>query len=128
MGPCLPLSGAVYYLARLRGILGIPIRALFPWPLLAVNLGLSALAGLPAALLILAGLDGVLQLAVSAVLYGLFYPALMLLARRLEPQEIDWGRRLVGTALARPRRWLEHVLPTGLHRVSSAMPLADAPQ
>ena len=97
---------AVYYLVRLRGVLGLPIRALFPWPLLAVNLGLSALAGLPAALLILAGLDGVLQLAVSAVLYGLFYLALMLLARRLEPQEIDWGRRLVGTALARPRRWL----------------------
>ena len=102
---------AAYYLVRLRGVLGLPIRALFPWPLIAVNLGLSALAGLPAALLILAGLDGVLQLAVSAVLYGLFYLALMLLARRLEPQEIDWGRRLVRTALARPRRWLR-IRPT----------------
>ena len=36
------------------------IRALFPWPMLAVNLALSALAAIPAALLVLAGVDGLL--------------------------------------------------------------------
>jgi O-antigen/teichoic acid export membrane protein len=95
---------AVYYLIRLRRILGVPVRALLPWPMLAINLAISAVAGVPAALLVLAGLDGVLLLAVASLLFAPCYLALIFIARRLEPQEIDWMRRAVGTVLAAPRR------------------------
>ncbi len=96
---------AFYYLVRLRAVLGLTIRALFPWSMLAVNLALSALAAIPAAVLVLAGLDGVLQLVVAALLFGPCYLAVMLFARRLDPQEIEWARRAVGMVLAIPQRW-----------------------
>jgi O-antigen/teichoic acid export membrane protein len=99
------LGHDIYFLVRLRGILGLSIGALFPWRMLAANLAVSALAGVPAALLVLAGLSGVLQLAICALLFGPCYLALMVLARRIEPQEIDWGRRAVGRMLALPQRW-----------------------
>jgi O-antigen/teichoic acid export membrane protein len=104
---------SLYYLFRLRGILKLSVRALFPWRLLAINLALTVLAGVPAALVVLAGLDGVLQLAAAALLFGPTYLALMMLTRRLDAQEIAWGRRAVRTVLviARGRR---HTPPTNV--------------
>jgi O-antigen/teichoic acid export membrane protein len=96
---------SLYYLFRLRRILRMSIRALFPWRMLAINLALTVLAGVPAALVVLAGLDGVLQLALAALLFGPAYVALMMLTRRLDAQEIVWGRRLLATVLGiRPHR------------------------
>jgi hypothetical protein len=95
---------AGYYLGRLRGVLGLPVRALFPWRLLGANLAISALAGIPVALLILAGLGGFLQLVVAAPVYGLCYLGLMVVARRFDAQEIEWGRRAIGTVLRRSQR------------------------
>ena len=97
---------AGYYLVRLRAVLGMPIRALFPWPLLAANLAISAAAGLPVAALLLAGLDGFLALVLGAFVYAPTYLALLLLARRLDPQELEWLRRARETTLAVPQRGL----------------------
>jgi O-antigen/teichoic acid export membrane protein len=94
---------AIYYLVRLRAVLTLSIRALFPWSLLAANLAVSALAGVPVALLILAGVDGPLQLLLGGVLYGACYVGLMLAARRFDAQEIEWGRQLLRTLLGRRR-------------------------
>ena len=104
---------SLYYLFRLRGILKLSVRALFPWRLLGINLAITVLAGVPAALVVLAGLDGVLQLAAAALLFGPTYLALMMLTRRLDSQEIDWGRRAVRMvfAIARGRR---HTPPTNV--------------
>ena len=87
-----------YYLVRLRSVLGMTIRALFPWPLLAAHLAISALAGVPVALLLLAGLDGPLLLVVAAVLYAPSYLGLLLAARRLEPAEVEPLRRALDAA------------------------------
>jgi O-antigen/teichoic acid export membrane protein len=97
---------AGYYLVRLRAVLGTPIRALFPWPLLAVNLAISAAASLPVAAMLLAGVDGFPALALGALVYAPTYLGLLLLARRLDPQEIEWLRRARETALAVPQRRL----------------------
>ena len=94
---------AIYYLIRLRAVLGLSIRALFPWSVVAVNLALSALAAIPAALLVLAGLDGFAQLVVAGLLFWPCYLSVMLVARRLDPQEIEWMRGAGGTVLALAR-------------------------
>jgi O-antigen/teichoic acid export membrane protein len=94
---------AVYYLVRLRAVLTLSIRALFPWSLLAANLAVSALAGAPVVLLIVAGADGPLQLLVGGALYAVCYVALMRATGRLDAQEIEWGKRLLRALLRRPR-------------------------
>jgi O-antigen/teichoic acid export membrane protein len=94
---------AVYYLVRLRAVLTLSIRALFPWSLLAANLAVSALAGAPVVLLIVAGADGPLQLLVGGALYAVCYVALMRATGRLDAQEIEWGTRLLRALLRRPR-------------------------
>ena len=96
---------AIYYLIRLRAVLGLSVRALFPWSVVAVNLALSALAAIPAAVLVLAGLDGFAQLVVAGLLYWPCYLSVMLVARRLDPQEIEWARRALGMVLAIAHRW-----------------------
>jgi O-antigen/teichoic acid export membrane protein len=97
---------AGYYLVRLRRVVGMSIRALFPWPLLAANLAISAAAGVPVVALLLADVRGPSQLVLAALVYAPTYLGLLLLARRLEPQEIDWLRRLLDVTLALPRRRL----------------------
>ena len=94
---------AVYYLVRLRAVLSLSIRALFPWSLLAANLAVSALAGVPLALLILAGVDGAVVLFAGGVLYAVCYVGLMLAMRRFDAQEIEWGRQLLHMLRRRPR-------------------------
>lgn len=94
---------AIYYLVRLRSVLELSIRALFPWSLLAGNLAVSALAGVPLVLVIAAGVDGPLQLLLGGVLYAACYVGLMLVTRRLDGQEIEWGRQLLRVLARRPR-------------------------
>lgn len=95
---------AAYYLVRLRGILGLPIGALFPWPMLAAHMALSAVAGVPVALVVLAGVDGALQILLSALVYAPCYLTLLLTTHRLDQQEIDGGRRLLRRGIALVRR------------------------
>ena len=64
---------AAYFLIRLRSVLGLSIRALFPWRALAENLAVSVVAALPAALLVLLGVRGVIQLPIL----GAGVPALL---------------------------------------------------
>ena len=97
---------AFYYLVRLRKILGLSIRTLFPWPLVLANLVLSVVAAVPIGLLVVAGLHGVVQLPVAAAIYVPCYVALLLIASRLEPEEIEFGHRLLGRLLGAPRRRL----------------------
>jgi O-antigen/teichoic acid export membrane protein len=96
LGTVLATTGlAIYYLVRLRSVLGVGIGALFPWAPLAANLGLSALAGVPVVLLMIAGAGGVLLLVAGGALYGLAYIGLLLATRRLDAREIEWGARLL---------------------------------
>jgi O-antigen/teichoic acid export membrane protein len=105
------LVGAVYYLVRLRGVLSLPIRALFPWSTVAANLALSAAAAIPAALVVIAGLDGFVQLVIVAVLYAPSYVGLLILFRRLDVQEIAWMTRAANIVHTVPQRILR-VRPT----------------
>lgn len=95
---------AAYYLVRLRRVLDMSIGALFPWRVLAANLTFSALAGIPVLLLVLAGVEGALQLVVAGILYAPCYLALLVVGRRLEPEELGWCRRLGGMLVAVPQR------------------------
>jgi O-antigen/teichoic acid export membrane protein len=94
---------AIYYLVRLRTVLSLSIRALFPWSLLAANFAVSALAGLPVLLLSLAGVDGPLLLLAGGALYAIAYVGLMLATRRFDAKEIAWGKRLLRSVVRRPR-------------------------
>jgi O-antigen/teichoic acid export membrane protein len=96
----------VYYLVRLRRILDMSIRTLLPWPLLSANLAVSAVAGIPVAVLVLAGVTGVVQLLVAGLLYAPCYLGLLLATRRLDAHEIEWIHRIMRYALRGPRRWL----------------------
>jgi O-antigen/teichoic acid export membrane protein len=93
-----------YYLVRLRGVLGMPIHALFPWPLLAANMAISAAAGIPVALLLLAGVEGLALLVLGALLYAPAYLGLLLLAKRLQPDELAWLRAGAEAVSGRWRR------------------------
>jgi O-antigen/teichoic acid export membrane protein len=105
------LVTAVYYLVRLRGVLGLHIRALFPWSTVVANLALSAAAAIPAAALVLAGLDGFLQLVIVALLFAPSYIGLLILFRRLDAQEIAWMVRAASMVQSAPGRILR-VRPT----------------
>src|SRR5262249_7157512 len=86
------------------GVLKLSLSELFPGGMLGTNLLLSAVAGLPSALLVVAGFEGLLGLAVAALLYGLCYVGLLALTRRLDAQEIEWARRAWGVVAALRRR------------------------
>jgi O-antigen/teichoic acid export membrane protein len=95
---------SAYYLVRLRGILRMRIRQLFPIGLLAVNLSLSALAAVPLALVILVVEGAVARLVVGAVVYALSYVAVLAFAGRLEPRELALLRAPLQYAAGRYRR------------------------
>jgi O-antigen/teichoic acid export membrane protein len=103
---------AAFYLVRLRRVLNLSIRALFPWLALAANLAVSVVAALPAALLVLLGLRGLIQLLIVGAVYPPCYLGLLLVTRRLDETEVKAvGRVLRGGALA--VRWtLRHFSPT----------------
>jgi O-antigen/teichoic acid export membrane protein len=101
----------IYYLVRLRRVLGLRIRALFPWSTVAANLALSAAAAIPAAALVLAGLDGFLQLVIAALLFAPSYIGLLILFRRLDAQELAWMARAASIVQSVPERLLR-VRPT----------------
>lgn len=86
---------AGYYLIRLRAILNLKLRALFPGRLLAANLLISVIAGVPVALLLAVGLHGFLQLVVAAAIYAPCYVALLFVAKRLDQTEVEFGRRMI---------------------------------
>ncbi len=90
---------AGYYLIRLRGILNLRLRVLFPVRLVLANLLISAVAGAPVALLLALGVRGFLQLVVAAVVYVPCYVGLLLVAKRLDHTEIEFGRRVLGSLL-----------------------------
>jgi hypothetical protein len=96
---------------RLRGVLGLPVRALFPWGTVGANLALSAAAAIPAAALVLAGLDGFVQLVVVALLFAPAYIGLLILFRRLDAQELAWMARAASIVQSVPERILR-VRPT----------------
>jgi peptidoglycan biosynthesis protein MviN/MurJ (putative lipid II flippase) len=89
---------AAYYLIRLRRVLGLSMRALFPWRALAANLAVSVIAALPAGLLVLVGVRGLIQLPVVAALYPPCYLGLLLVTRRLDETELQAVRRVVDGA------------------------------
>lgn len=97
---------AIYYLVRLRSVLNLSMRALFPWRVLAVNLALTALAGIPAGLVVLAAVSGVAELAVAALLFAPSYVAVMRWAGRLQPDEVALVRRTLGALRHAPQRVL----------------------
>lgn len=85
-----------YYLVRLRGILNLPIRALFPWRLLAINLALSVVvAGVLAPVTAVSLPAGAMLVAWSAA-YAATYVVVMRLTKRI--RDDDW-RRLVAFAM-----------------------------
>jgi O-antigen/teichoic acid export membrane protein len=94
---------ALYYLIRLRAVLRLTIRALFPTRVVLTNFALSATAGIPVAVLIAAGLHGVVQLLVAAVVYAPCYIALLLVARRLDATELALGHRILASVLGSPQ-------------------------
>lgn len=97
---------ALYYLVRLRGVLNLSMRALFPWRVLAVNLVLTAVAGIPVALVLVLGASGLVQLVVAALLFGPAYLGVMLWAGRLEGDEVALVRRAIDMVRRFPRRFL----------------------
>jgi O-antigen/teichoic acid export membrane protein len=100
-----------YYLVRLRRLIDISFTDLFPWPLLSVNLAISALAGVPVALLVIAGVGGLLQLVVAGLLYAPTYVGLLVVTKRLNADEVRWLHRLVRPVVGPPRRWLRSNTP-----------------
>lgn len=84
---------ALYYLVRLRAVVGLSLRALFPWRMLAVNLLLTAVAGIPVALLAAAGVSGLLLLVAGACLFAAAYLGVLLAAKRLDAAEVEMVRR-----------------------------------
>jgi O-antigen/teichoic acid export membrane protein len=99
---------AGYYLVRLRRVLGLTIRALFPWGVLAANFAVSVAAALPAALLVLLGVHGLVQLPIVGVIYPPCYLGLMLLTRRLDDTELQALHRVVRGGAAAARATLRH--------------------
>ena len=86
---------AGYYLVRLRKVLKVTIRALLPWRTLAANLAVSVTAALPAGLLVLLGVRGLVQLPIVAAVYPLCYLGLLLATRRLDGTEVQAMRHVL---------------------------------
>jgi O-antigen/teichoic acid export membrane protein len=91
---------ALFYLVRLRKVLDLSLRALFPWRPLAANLALTAVAAVPVGLLAAAGLDGAVFLVLAACLFSATYLAVLVATNRLEARERELIRRAPRQALA----------------------------
>jgi hypothetical protein len=69
-------------------------------------MAIAAVAGVPVAILTLLGVDGLVQIVAAAAVYAPSYLILLLLARRLTPQELDWGCRRIAAVRAAVRRFV----------------------
>jgi O-antigen/teichoic acid export membrane protein len=103
---------AGYYLVRLRRVLGLSIRVLFPWRALAANLAVSVTAALPAALLVLLGVRGLVQLPIVGAIYPPCYLGLLLLTRRLDETEVEALLRVFRGGAVVVRATLRHLSVT----------------
>jgi len=103
---------ACYFLFRLRSVLNLSIRALFPWRALAANLAVSIVAVVPAVLLVLLGVHGLIQLLIVALVYPPCYLGLLLVTRRLDDTELRTVRRVLHGGAELVRSMLRHFSPT----------------
>lgn len=95
---------ALFYLVRLRTVVRLSLKALLPWRMLVTNLLLTAIAGVPVALLAVTGVGGLALLVVGACLFGAAYLVVLLLAKRLDAAEVEMLRRTrreIGLTLGR---------------------------
>lgn len=95
IGPAVGIVGATvlvaaFYLVRMRAILGMTIRSLFPWKLLGVNLALSALAAVPVVPLALLEAPALVRVLAGGAVYLAAYLAIMRATRRIDDE--DWAR------------------------------------
>jgi O-antigen/teichoic acid export membrane protein len=94
LGTVLATAGmALYYLVRLRKVLGLSLRALFPWGPLAANLALTAVAAAPVALLAFAGVSGLPLLVAGACVFAPAYLGVLVATDRLEARDLELVRR-----------------------------------
>jgi O-antigen/teichoic acid export membrane protein len=91
---------ALFYLVRLRKILDLSLRELFPWRPLVVNLGLTTIAAVPVALVVATGLNGALLLVLAGCLFAPTYVAVLVATNRLDAHERELVRRAPREALA----------------------------
>jgi O-antigen/teichoic acid export membrane protein len=103
---------AAYYLVRLRWVLGLTVRALFPWRALAANLAVSVVAAIPAALVVLLAVHGLIQLLIAGVVYPPCYVGLLLATRRLDDTEVQALRRAFRGGALVVRSTLRYFSPT----------------
>ena len=90
----------------------LSIRALFPWRALTANLAVSVVAVLPAALLVLLAVHGLIQLLIAGVVYPPCYLGLLLATRRLDDTEVQALRRAFRGGALVVRSTLRHFSPT----------------
>ena len=103
---------AAYYLVRLRRVLSLSIRALFPWRALAANLAVSVVAALPAAVVVVLGAHGLIELLIVGAVYPPCYVGLLLATRRLDETEVQALRRAFRGGALVVRSTLRHFSPT----------------
>lgn len=89
-GPASVVIAIVYYLARLRPILGVGLRVLLPVGPLAATFAVAAIAGLPLIPLIVFASPSIGRLAAAGVIYGGVAVVLLRVTRRLSDD--DWAR------------------------------------
>jgi O-antigen/teichoic acid export membrane protein len=92
------LLTVVYYLVRLRAMLGLSIAALFPWRVLGQTLAVALAAGAAVLPLALADLPAAVTLVSVSLLYAAVAVAALRLTRRITDD--DW-RRLLGVVRRR---------------------------
>jgi O-antigen/teichoic acid export membrane protein len=92
---------AAYYLVRLRGLLGLPVRDLFPWRRLTEILAIAALVAVPLWPLAQADLPRAVRLVLVSALYAPLALAALRLTRRIE--DGDWERLMAQLRRLRPR-------------------------
>jgi O-antigen/teichoic acid export membrane protein len=92
---------AVYYIVRLRGLLGLSIGTLFPWRQLGGNLAVAAAAGLPLLAIAAAPWPHVVTLVVGGIAYTLVVVAALRVTGRLNDD--DWARLRAVARRARGR-------------------------
>jgi O-antigen/teichoic acid export membrane protein len=97
----LAIAGVVvYFLARIRKIVDLPLGALVPWRVLLVNLALAAVAGIPVAGILALPLSPALRLVISTVVYLVVCATLLRRAGQID--DTDWERlRAVVTSVRR---------------------------
>lgn len=89
-----------YYLSRLRNILGLPIRLLFPWHQLTVTLGIALAVAAPLVPIVLVDFSRVLTLVAFGAPFVVIYVAVMRRTGRIGDD--DWARLRATVLRLRP--------------------------